>query len=156
MKKARWLRTTLTLALLVPPGLACAKKAPPDPVAKMRGGIGTVVADKARAARMQATLDEIAAAMADADRLFAEERAAVTPMLRSYKSTREEIDRSLAEFNARHEAIARRFLAAHASLKAQATAAEWKELRELEMALVQSGAGKSAGTPVPKEEKKEN
>jgi cell division septum initiation protein DivIVA len=152
MNRKPWLVNALAVALLVPAALSCAgSKAPADPVAELRGGINEIVADEARAATMLAAVDQLEAAVAEADRLFADERAALIPMVRDHASSREEIERSLAEFNARHESAAHRFLAAHASLKAQATEAEWQELRKLEMSTLQLAASKSAGAPAPSE-----
>jgi cell division septum initiation protein DivIVA len=148
----RWLWNTLGVALLVAVALSCSSsKAPPDPAAELRAGIDEIVADEARAATMLAAVDQIEAAAAEADRLFAEERAALVPLIRDHGSSREAIERSLADFNARHESLARRFLAAHASLKAQATAAEWQELRKLEMSMIRFAASQSVGEAAPAE-----
>ncbi len=147
------LLNALAIGLLMPAALSCAAKTPPDPVAELRSGIDEIVADEARAARMQVALEEIAAAIGEADSLFAEERAALIPLVRNHGSRREEIERSLALFNARHESAARRFLAAHAALKAEATPAEWEELRDLEMSVIQSAGSRSSGTAAPPDEK---
>jgi hypothetical protein len=150
MNRKPWLVNALTVALLVPAALSCAgSKAPPDPVAELRGGINEIVADEARAATMLAAVDHLEAAIGEADGLIKDERTALIPMFRNYRSSREEIERSLAEFTSRHEAIARRFLTAHVSLKAQATEAEWKKLRKLEISMIQFVASKSLGQTAP-------
>jgi hypothetical protein len=137
--------------LLVPLALACGSKEPPNAVADMRGGINEIVIDPARAARMQAVLDKIEAAVVAADSLYEEERVALEAMVRNYGSSREEIEQSLLGFNALHESYARRFFAAHASLKAEATAEEWKELREFEMSVIQSAATRATEETAPAE-----
>jgi cell division septum initiation protein DivIVA len=137
------------LALLIPLALSCGSKEPPDVLADMRGGIDEIVSDDARAARMRAALDELESTIVEADSLFEKERITLDAMVRNYGSTREEIERSLAEFNTHHETFARRFLASHAALKAEATAEEWKKLRELEMSVVQEAV---APNPAAKEE----
>lgn len=144
-------RTVLVgVAVLLPLLLSCAgAKEAPDPAAALRTGIRAEVADPARAGQMLAAVDEIEAAVGDLDRLLSSELSAVTALVRDYGSTREAIDASLAELNARREALALRVLTAHASLKGAATAAEWKKLRKLEMDMIRFAAGKSLGQTAP-------
>ena len=47
------------------------------------------------------------------------------------------------------EALALRVLTAHAALKAEATAPEWKKLRKLEMEMITSAATRSLGQAAP-------
>ena len=124
-------------------------KAEPDPAGSLRAGIGEIVADPARAARMLAAVDEIRAAIGELDTLVAEEGATLGALLRDRGSSRAEVDASLSSFNGRREAIARRVLTAHAALKAEATAPEWKKLRKLEEAMITSAASKSLDQAVP-------
>lgn len=147
---ARCLATLLGAAalLVVAPSCAGTKQAP-DPAAELRIGIQETIADPARASSMLAAVDEIEAVVDDLDRLLADERTTLTALVRDHGSTRAELERSLAEFNSRRESLALRVLTAHAALKAEATAAEWKRLRKLEMNMITFGAAKSLGQTAP-------
>jgi hypothetical protein len=126
--------------------LSCtSSKERPDPVENLRAGIREVVMDPARASKMLTAVDQMEAAIAENRRLIDDERAALLSLLRDYRSSREEIERSLAEFNTRHEASAQSFLATHAALKAEATEPEWKKLRKLEMELLMFAAAQALG-----------
>lgn len=150
MSISRFHRSGITMPLLLLVATACtSSKSPPDPVADVRTRIDALVADDARAARMQDALDQLEAALGEADRLFADERASLAPLIRDYSSSRGDFERMLADFNSRHESVARRFLAAHAALKAEATEAEWRELRKLEMETIRLAASRSVGETAP-------
>ena len=154
--KAGPLRSLAALAgaaLFLSLALSCASsKKTPDPAGKLRAGISENVADPARAASMLAAVDEIEAAVGQLDTLVAKERASLVTLLRDYRSSRAALDASLAEFTAARELFARRALAAHATLKADATAPEWKKLRKLEMEMIMFVATKSVGkAPAGKE-----
>jgi len=137
-------------ALLVPVALSFAgSKEKSDPVASLRSGIQEVVVDPDRAAKMLAAVDEIEAAIGELDRLIADERASLRALLLDHGSSRAAVDASLAEFNAKHESLARRCLTAHAALKAEATAAEWKKLRKLELEMMTFAATRSLGQAAP-------
>jgi hypothetical protein len=137
-------------ALLLPFALSCASsQEKPGPAAKLRAEIRDVVADPGRASEMLAAVDEMEAISAELDALIAAERRSLVALVREYATAREEIEKSLAEFNARHESIARRFLEVHASLKAQASAAEWQKLRKPEMEMLASASGKTIGQAKP-------
>jgi hypothetical protein len=137
-------------ALLVPVALSFAgSKEKSDPVASLRSGIKEVVADPDRAAKMLAAVDEIEAAIGELNSLIADERASLRALLLDHGSSRAAVDASLAEFNANHESLARRCLTAHAALKAEATAAEWKKLRKLELEVMTFAASRSLGQAAP-------
>jgi hypothetical protein len=51
--------------------------------------------------------------------------------------------------NGKQEYLARRCLTAHAALKAEATAAEWKKLRKLELEMMMFAASRSLGQATP-------
>jgi hypothetical protein len=150
---ARLSRTLAALAwaaLLVPVALSFAgSKENPDPVASLRTGIKDVVADPARAANMLASVDEVETAIGELNSLIADERASLRALLLDFGSSRATVDASLAEFNAKHESLARRCLTAHAALKAQATASEWKKLRKLELEMMTFAASRSLGQAAP-------
>jgi len=134
------------VALLFCLPLSCASsKKTPDPAGELRTGIGEIVADPARAAKMLATVDEIEAAVREIDTLATRERASLLVLLRDYASSRAVLEASLAEFNTARESLARRVLTAHAALKADATAPEWKKLRKLEMEMITFAATQSVG-----------
>jgi hypothetical protein len=149
----RSLTALLGATLLLSLALSCASsKKTPDPAVKLRTGISENVADPARAASMLAAVDEIEAAVGELDTLVAKERASLLTLLRDYRSSRSALDASLAEFTTARESVARRALAAHARLKADATAPEWKKLRKLEMEMIMFVATKSVGkAPAGKE-----
>jgi hypothetical protein len=129
------------VALLLGSALSCASsKRAPDPAAALRSGIGEVVSDSARAAKMLATVDEIAAAVGDLQALVVRERAALLTLLSDYGSSRAAVEASLAEYNTARESLARRVLTAHAAFKAEATAPEWEKLRKLEQELIMFAA----------------
>jgi hypothetical protein len=137
-------------ALLVPVALSFAgSKENSDPVASLRSGINEVVADPTRASTMLAAVDEIETAIVELDTLIADERASLRALLLDHGSSRAAVDASLAEFNANHESLARRCLTAHAALKAEATAAEWKKLRKLELEMMTFAATRSLGQATP-------
>jgi hypothetical protein len=150
---ARLSRTLAALAgaaLLVPVGLSSAgSKENNDPVASLRSGIKDVVADPARASNMLASVDEVETAIGELNSLIADERASLRALLLDFGSSRATVDASLAEFNAKHESLARRCLTAHAALKAQATASEWKKLRKLELEMMTFAASRSLGQAAP-------
>jgi hypothetical protein len=132
--------------LLLSLALSCASsKETPDPAAKLRAGIGEIVADPTRAARILARVDEIEAAVREIDTLASRERASLLTLLRDRGSSRAALEASLAEFNTARESLARRVLAAHAALKADATGPEWKKLRKLEMEMITFAATQSVG-----------
>ena len=137
-------------AVLLGAGVAVGgAKEPPDPAAKLKAGIREVVADPARAEAMVGAVDEIEAAVREIDALIGAERAALAGLLRDYRATRADVDASVAEFNARREPLARRVLTAHAGLKTQATPAEWKKLRKLELDMVTFAAARTLGQATP-------
>lgn len=137
-------------AVLLPAiALWAGSKEEPDPAAKLRTEIRAAVTNPARASKMLAAVDEIEAAIGELDALITSERASLRALLLDHASTRAAIDASLEEFNTRHEALARRCLTAHASLKAEATAAEWKKLRKLELELMTFAASRSLGQAAP-------
>jgi hypothetical protein len=115
----------------------------------LRAGIQEVVADPVRASKMLAAVDEIEAAIGELNSLIAVERASLRALLLDHGSSRAAVDASLAEFNANHEALARRCLTAHAALKAEATAAEWKKLRKLELEMMTFAATRTLGQAAP-------
>jgi len=126
--------------------LSCASsKEKTDPAGELRAGIGEIVADPARATRMLARVADIEAAVREIDTLAAREHASLLVLLRDNASSRAALGASLAEFNTAREALARRVLAAHAALKADATAPEWKKLRKLEMEMITFAATQSVG-----------
>ncbi|PWB78896.1 MAG: hypothetical protein C3F15_00635 [Holophagae bacterium] len=94
---------------------------------------------------MLAAVDEIEAAIGELNGLIADEGASLRALLLDHGSTRAAVDSSLADFNSKHEALARRCLTAHAALKAEATAAEWKKLRKLELEMMTYAASRSLG-----------
>jgi hypothetical protein len=144
------LAVVLWMALLVPGVPSGAEStAEPDPAASLRSGIAEVVGDPARAAKMVAAVAEIEAATGELNRLVADESAALGALLRDRSSSRAEVDASLASFNSRREALALRVLTAHAALKAEATASEWKKLRKLETEAITSAASRSLGQAAP-------
>jgi hypothetical protein len=140
-------------ALLLGVALSCASsKVAPDPAAELRAGIGEIAADPARAAAMLAAVDEIEAAAADLHQLVTGERAELLQLLRDHGSSRAAAEASLAVYSTRRDAVTRRVLAAHAALKAETTAAEWKKLRRLEMEMILFAASSSVGqAPAGKE-----
>lgn len=149
-RQLQLLAVVLWMALLVPAVPSGAEStAEPDPAGSLRAGIGEIVADPARASRMLAAVDEIAAAIGELDTLVADESAALGALLRDRGSSRAEVDAALASFNSRREALALRVLSAHAALKAEATAPEWKKLRKLEMEMITSAATRSLGQAAP-------
>jgi hypothetical protein len=136
------------VALLVPVVLSFAgSEEKSDPVASLRSGINDVVADPARASKMLAAVDEIEAVIGEVNGLIADERASLRALLLDHGSSRAAVDASLAEFNAKHETLARRCLTAHCALKAEATAEEWKKLRKLELEMMTFAASRSLGQP---------
>jgi len=136
--------------LLVSVALSLAgSKENPDPAASLRSGIKEVVANPDRAVRMLAAVDEIEAAVGEVNSLIAGERASLRALLLDHGSSRAVVDASLSEFNAKHESLARRCLTAHAALKAEATAAEWKKLRKLELEMMTFAATRSLGQAAP-------
>lgn len=139
------------LAAVLLPALAlwAGSKNDPDPAGKLRTGIQGVVADPVRASRMLAAVDEIEATLGELDTLIADERASLRALLVDHGSSRAAVDASLTEFNAKHESLARRCLTAHAALKAEATAAEWKKLRKLELEMMTFAASRSLGQAAP-------
>ena len=137
-------------ALLLPVVVVCAgSKEDPDPAAELRAGIQDVVADPARASRMLAAVDEIEKVIGELESLIASERASLRALLLDHGSSRAAVDASLTDFNANHESLARRCLTAHAALKAEATAAEWKKLRKLELEMMTFAATRSLGQATP-------
>ena len=94
---------------------------------------------------MLARVADIEAAVREIDTLAAREHASLLVLLRDNASSRAALGASLAEFNTAREALARRVLAAHAALKADATAPEWKKLRQLEMEMITFAATQSVG-----------
>ena len=140
---------TLGLAALLLPALAvwAGSKEDQDPAGKLRAGIQDVVADPARASKMLAAVDEIEAVIGELNRMIADERASLRALLLDHGSSRAAVDASLAEFNAKHESLARRCLTAHAALKAEAAAEEWKKLRKLELEMMTFAASRSLGQP---------
>ena len=143
--------TALACAVLLVPGIAlwAGSKDDPDPAGKLRAGIQEVVADPTRASKMLAAVDEIETAIGELDTLIADERASLRALLLDHGSSRAAVDASLAEFNANHESLARRCLTAHAALKAEATAVEWKKLRKLELEMMTFAASRSLGQAAP-------
>jgi hypothetical protein len=140
------LAVIVSAALLIPAiALWAGSKGDPNPAAKLRAEIHDAVVDPARAAKMLAAVDEIEAAIGELDALVASERASLRALLLDHSSMRATVDASLDEFNARHEALARRCLTAHAALKAEATAAEWKKVRKAELEMMVFAASRSLG-----------
>jgi hypothetical protein len=147
---SRFLTVLLGVAMLLSGALAYAgSKAEADPVGKLRAGIEKNVADPSRATTMLAAVDEIEATVGELNSLIAEERASLAALLRDPGSSRAAVDASLEGFNSKRESLARRVLAAHAALKAEATAAEWKKLKKLEMEMVLFAATRSLGQAAP-------
>lgn len=143
--------TALACAVLLLPAIAlwAGSKNDQDPAGKLRAGIQEVVADPTRASKMLAAVDEIEAAIGELNSLIADERASLRALLLDHGSSRAAVDASLAEFNANHESLARRCLTAHAALKAEATAVEWKKLRKLELEMMTFAASRSLGQAAP-------
>ena len=140
----------VSAALLVPAiALWAGSKDEQDPAAELRAGIQDVVADPARASKMLAAVDEIETVIGELNSLIADERASLRALLLDHGSSRAVVDASLNEFNAKHESLARRCLTAHAALKAEATAAEWKKLRKLELEMMTFAATRSLGQATP-------
>jgi len=140
----------VSAALLVPAiALWAGSKDEPDPAGKLRAGIQDIVADPARASKMLAAVDEIETVIGELNSLIADERASLRALLLDHGSSRAVVDASLNEFNAKHESLARRCLTAHAALKAEATAAEWKKLRKLELEMMTFAATRSLGQATP-------
>jgi len=141
----------LVCAVLLMPAIAlwAGSNDDSDPVAKLRAGIHEAVADPARASKMLASVDEIETAIGELNSLIADERASLRALLLDHGSSRAAVDASLFEFNAKHESLARRCLTAHAALKAQATASEWKKLRKLELEMMTFAATRSLGQAAP-------
>jgi hypothetical protein len=139
----------LAAVLLPAVALWAGSKEEPDPAAELRGGIQEVVADPDRAAKMLAAVDEVEGAIGELNSLIADERASLRALLLDHGSSRAAVDASLSEFNAKHESLARRCLTAHAALKAEATAAEWKKLRKLELEMMMFAASRSLGQAAP-------
>ena len=138
------------VALLLPAiALWAGAKGEPDPAAELRAGIQDVVADPARASKMLAAVGEIETVIGELNSLIADERASLGALLLDHGSSRAAVDASLTEFNAKHESLARRCLTAHAGLKAEATAAEWKKLRKLELEMMTFAATRSLGQATP-------
>jgi len=136
------------VALLLPAiALWAGSKEDPDPAGELRAGIQDVVADPARASKMLAAVDEIETVIGELNSLIADERTSLRALLLDHGSSRAAVDASLAEFNAKHESLARRCLTAHAALKAEATAEEWKKLRKLELEMMTFAASRSLGQP---------
>ncbi len=147
---SRSLAAVVGAALLLGAGVAGAGSGGgEDPAVELRAGIRDTVKDQDRAARMLATVDEIEALVGELDRLVGEERAAIGGLLRDHGSSRAAVDASLEVFNGQREALALRVLTAHAALKAEATPAEWKKLRKLEMDMVMAAATKALGQASP-------
>ena len=144
------LAALVSAALLIPAiALWAGSKDEPDPAGELRAGIQDVVADPARASKMLAAVDEIETVIGELNSLIADERASLRALLLDHGSSRAAVDASLAEFNANHESLARRCLTAHAALKAEATAAEWKKLRKLELEMMTFAATRSLGQSTP-------
>ena len=144
------LAALVSAALLIPAiALWAGSKGEPDPAADLRAGIQDVVADPARASRMLAAVDEIETVIGELNSLIAGERASLRALLLDHGSSRAAVDASLTDFNANHESLARRCLTAHAALKAEATAAEWKKLRKLELEMMTFAATRSLGQATP-------
>ena len=144
------LAALVSAALLIPAiALWAGSKGEPDPAADLRAGIQDVVADPARASKMLAAVDEIETVIGELNSLIADERASLRALLLDHGSSRAAVDASLTEFNANHESLARRCLTAHAALKAEATAAEWKKLRKLELEMMTFAATRSLGQATP-------
>ena len=144
------LAALVSAALLIPAiALWAGSKGEPDPAADLRAGIQDVVADPARASKMLAAVDEIETVIGELKSLIADERASLRALLLDHGSSRAAVDASLNEFNAKHESLARRCLTAHAALKAQATAPEWKKLRKLELEMMTFAASRSLGQAAP-------
>lgn len=141
----------LACAVLLLPAIAlwADSKKDPDPAVQLRAGIQEFVADPDRASKMLAAVDEIETAITELNSLIAGERASLRALLLDHGSSRSAVDASLAEFNANHESLARRCLTAHAALKAEATAAEWKKLRKLELEMMTFAATRSLGQATP-------
>ena len=141
----------LGLAAVLLPAIAlwAGSKEDPDPAAELRAGIRDVVADPARASKMLAAVDEIETVIGELNSLIADERTLLRALLLDHSSSRAAVDASLAEFNAKHESLARRCLTAHAALKAEATAEEWKKLRKLELEMMTFAATRSLGQATP-------
>ena len=139
----------LGLAAVLLPAIAlwAGSKEDPDPAGKLRVGIKDVVADPARASKMLAAVDEIETVIGELNSLIADERTSLRALLLDHGSSRAAVDASLAEFNAKHESLARRCLTAHAALKAEATEEEWKKLRKLELEMMTFVASRSLGQP---------
>jgi hypothetical protein len=135
----------LAAVLLPALGLWAGSKDDQDPVGKLRDHIQEVVADPTRAAKMLAAVDEIEATIGELDSQIAAERASLGALLLDHGSARAAVDASLDDFNAKHEALARRCLTAHCALKAEATAAEWKKLAKLELEMMTFAATRSLG-----------
>jgi len=144
------LAALVSAALLIPAiALWAGSKDEPDPGGKLRADIQDVVADPARASKMLAAVDEIETVIGELNSLIADERASLRALLLDHGSSRAAVDASLTEFNANHESLARRCLTAHAALKAEATAAEWKKLRKLELEMMTFAATRSLGQATP-------
>jgi len=144
------LAALVSAALLIPAiALWAGSKDEPDPAGELRAGIQDVVADPARASKMLAAVDEIETVIGELKSLIADERASLRALLLDHGSSRAAVDASLTEFNANHESLARRCLTAHAALKAEATAAEWKKLRKLELEMMTFAATRSLGQSTP-------
>ena len=139
----------LGLAAVLLPAIAlwAGSKEDPDPAGKLRVGIKDVVADPARASKMLAAVDEIETVIGELNSLIADERTSLRALLLDHGSSRAVVDASLAEFNAKHETLARRCLTAHCALKAEATAEEWKKLLKLELEMMTFAASRSLGQP---------
>jgi len=149
-RPSRTLAALAWAALIVPVALSVAgSKEDPDPAGKLRAGIKDVVADPARASKMLAAVDEIETVIGELNSLIADERTSLRGLLLDHGSSRAAVDASLAEFNAKHESLARRCLTAHAALKAEATAEEWKKLRKLELEMMTFAATRSLGQSTP-------
>ena len=150
---ARLTRTLAAVGLvaLLLPAIAsrAGAKGEADPAAELRAGIQDVVADPARASKMLAAVGEIETVIGELNSLIADERASLGALLLDHGSSRAAVDASLAEFNAIHESLARRCLTAHAALKAEATATEWKKLRKLELEMMTFAATRSLGQATP-------
>jgi hypothetical protein len=143
---SRSLAVLVGAALLLSVALAYAgSKEEPDPAGQLRAGIKETVADPARAAKMLASVDEIEALVGELNSLIAEERASLGTLLRDFGSSRAAVDTSLEKFNSKREALALQVLATHVAFKAEATEAEWKKLRKLEMEMVMFAATRALG-----------
>ncbi len=151
---SRVLAALAGMTLLLGVALSCASSTQKAaPAAELRAGVREVVADPVRATRMAAAVDELEATAGRLDALLGESHAAIVRLLRDYHSSRAAVESSLAEYNTKRDALAQRMLSAHAALKADATAPEWKKLWKLETEVLKSAATRSLGTESARKER---